>query len=73
VRTCPICGASLLARRSDTRYCGSACRAEGWRLTRLLAGKEAGVYRAVYDRLDTYGRRGAGKDRAAARSRSQRP
>jgi hypothetical protein len=56
-RACPMCGDGLEGRRGDARYCSAACRAEAWRLDRLLDGKPAGRYEAVRDRLDAYGSR----------------
>jgi hypothetical protein len=28
---CEVCGVGLHARKSNTRFCSSACRSEGWR------------------------------------------
>jgi hypothetical protein len=39
VGSCPVCGASLAGRRADASYCSNACRAEAWRLRRLLRRK----------------------------------
>ena len=57
VRACPMCGKSLLGRRSDATYCSAPCRVEAWRLRRLLDGQPAGRYRAVRDRLGSWGTR----------------
>lgn len=51
-RACPVCGADLEGRRRDARYCGGACRAEGSRLQRLLAGRTVDGFVSVGDRLD---------------------
>lgn len=55
-RRCAVCGASLDGRRSDARHCTDACRVEGWRIARLLAGREAGRYATLAERLAAYGR-----------------
>jgi len=70
VRTCPICGAPLSGHRCDARYCGSACRAEAWRLRRLLDGETVGPYESVSDRLRSWGSRGAGRLDGDQQSRS---
>jgi hypothetical protein len=53
---CALCGASLGRRRSDARYCSSACRVESWRLRRLLEGRPVGRYATAADRMAAYGR-----------------
>jgi hypothetical protein len=58
---CALCGAGMVGRRSDARYCGDPCRIEASRLRRLLAGERVGPYRSVADRL------------RAARSRTRTP
>lgn len=49
-RTCPVCGASLAAQRSDARFCTASCRRETARVTALLAGRPV----AGYPSLDSY-------------------
>ena len=56
VSRCPVCGASLASHRADATYCSNACRAEAWRLRRLLAGSPVGRYTCLADRIAAYGR-----------------
>ena len=65
-RSCAFCGAGLEGRRSDARYCSTACRVEAWRLRRLLEGRPVGRYATAADRMAAYGR-------PRRRSRSQTP
>jgi len=51
IRRCPVCGNSLAGRRPQTRYCDAACRAEGSRLRRLLAGQEVDGYLSHRERM----------------------
>ena len=51
VRACPACRASLAGHRADASYCSNLCRAEAWRLRRLLAGRPEGRYTCLADRL----------------------
>ena len=65
-RRCRFCGAALESKRSDARYCSSACRAESWRLRRLLSGLSAGRYATPAERLDSYGKRRRIRSQAAS-------
>ena len=56
MRLCPVCGVSLAGRRADASYCSNACRAEAWRLRRLLAGCPVGRYTCLADRIAANGR-----------------
>jgi hypothetical protein len=53
MRSCVICGSSLEDRRSDARYCGGPCRAEGSRLRRILEGEES-TYASVRERIAAF-------------------
>lgn len=64
---CALCGASLGRRRSDARYCSSACRVEAWRLRRLLEGRPVGRYATAADRMAAYGRPRRGRRSQEAR------
>lgn len=56
MRRCDVCGLSLDGYRRDARFCNAACRAEAWRVRRLLAGMPAGRYGTLRARMDAYGR-----------------
>ena len=56
MKTCLVCGSSLAGHRADASYCSNACRAEAWRLRRLLAGSPVGRYTCVAGRMAAYGR-----------------
>jgi hypothetical protein len=62
---CGFCGGSLVGRRSDARYCSAPCRAEAWRLRRLLSGQPAGPYLSLADRLAVYGNRRRSRSQAS--------
>jgi hypothetical protein len=47
---------SLAGHRADASHFSNACRAEAWRLRRLLAGRPVGRYKCLADRLAAYGR-----------------
>jgi hypothetical protein len=66
LRRCAVCGTSLEGKRANASYCSNACRAEAWRLRRLLAGRPVGRYKCLADRMAAYGR-------ARRSSRSQEP
>ena len=69
-RACPVCGASLAGHRADAHYCSNGCRAEAWRLRRLLEGSAVGRYATVVDRMAAYGRprRSRGPQKATGQS-----
>jgi hypothetical protein len=54
-RKCVVCGASLAGHRADARHCSNGCRAEAWRMRRLLAGAR-GRSSTLADRMAAYGR-----------------
>ena len=64
-RACEFCGQSLAGFRSDARYCGSSCRTEASRLSRLLTGRSVTNYAKPKARLAAVGR--------ARHSRAQKP
>ena len=47
---CIVCGVSLAGHRADASHFSNACRAEAWRLRRLLAGRPVGRYKCLADR-----------------------
>ena len=47
---CTFCGSSLADHRVDATYCSNDCRAEAWRLSRLLAEALWGAYTCLADR-----------------------
>ncbi len=57
---CPLCGATMVGRRSDARVCSAACRAEVSRLSRLLDGETVGPYSSVAARLKAARKRTSG-------------
>jgi hypothetical protein len=52
-RTCVICGDPLIDRRRDARHCSSRCRADAWRVSRLLLGLCAHGHTNLTDYLAT--------------------
>jgi len=57
MRRCPVCGSSLIGRRSDCVTCSPACRREASRLRAVLAGRGDGPYDAVAQLLNRARRR----------------
>ena len=69
---CPVCGSSLVGRRSDSVTCSPACRREASRLRAVLAGRGDGPYVAVDQLLGRARRRAkAAQTRLSATARSR--
>lgn len=66
MRRCEFCGACMDGRRAKARFCSTACRAEAWRIRRLLNGDAVGRYDTLAARMAAYGR-------PRRRKRSQKP
>lgn len=49
VRRCPVCGASLAGRHTDTRTCSASCRREAARYRAVLSGRRDGPYSTLAD------------------------